>query len=116
MKFIITESQFKTIIESEVPLQVRRRTFWFEDYLEYTLNYMDNVYRHYFMFFDDYLDKVIQETVDRLYWGWFSEMDETSDEWKQSAEYISDYIRNNFYDKIKTRFISGKEKKSPKND
>ena len=116
MKIVITESQFKTIIESEVPLQVRRRTFWFEDYLEYTLNYMDKVYRHYFMFFDDYLDKVIQETVDRLYWGWFSEMDETSDDWKQSAEYISEYIRNNFYDKINTRFINGKRKKSPKND
>ena len=108
MKIIITESQFKAIIESEVPLQVRRRTFWFEDYLETTLNYMDKFYNHLDNFYV-YVEKVIEETIDRLYWGWFSEMDDTSDEWIMSANYISKYIRDNFYDKIRNHFLKNKQ-------
>jgi hypothetical protein len=108
MKIIITESQFKTIIESEVPLQVRRRTFWFEDYLNHTLGYMDKFYNHLDNFYV-YLEKVIEETIDKLYWGWFSEMDDTSDEWIMSANYISNYIRNNFYDKIINHFEKNKQ-------
>ena len=112
MKIIITESQFKTIIESEVPLQVRRRTFWFEDYLNHTLGHMDKFIFNQYSQIDDfyvYLEKVIEETVDRLYWGWFSEMDDTSDEWIMSANYISKYIRDNFYNKIQNHFLKNKQ-------
>lgn len=108
MKLSITENQFKIIVEAEVPNQVKRRIYWIEDYLNYTLKYLNN-FEKYFTDFDEYLDKVIVELVDRLYHGWFSDMDDNSDEWMESAKFIKKYVLNNFYDKIKNHYINMKK-------
>lgn len=108
MKFIITESQFKSLIETKVPYNVRRRISHFDNYLKFTLQYLDMHMKH-FTTFDDYLEKVIEEIVDRLYHGWFSEMDDTSDEWKVSANFIEQYVLDNFYDKIKNHYNKNKK-------
>ncbi len=59
--------------------------------------------------FDFYLERVIEELTDRLYHRWFSEMDDTSDEWKVSAKFIEQYVFNNFYDKIKNHYNKNKK-------
>lgn len=99
MKFLITESQFKNLTNINVPFNVRRKIPSFEEYLNYTLNYL-SLYRNRFSNFEQFLETVIEELVDRLYHGWFSEMDDTSDEWKQSAKFIKEYVLGKFYDKI----------------
>lgn len=108
MKLLITENQFRLIVEAEVPNQVRRRIYWIEDYLNYTLEYLDS-FKAYFNNFVNYLDKVIVELVDRLYHGWFSDMDDKSDEWIASAKFIEEYTLNNFYDKIKKHYFDMKQ-------
>lgn len=63
----------------------------------------------HFTDFDFYLERVIEELADRLYHGWFSEMDDTSDEWKVSAKFIEQYVLTNFYDKIKNHYNKNKK-------
>lgn len=108
MKLLITENQFRLIVEAEVPNQVRRRIYWIEDYLNFTLEYFDR-FKTYFNNFVNYLDKVIVELIDRLYHGWFSDMDDKSDEWMASAKFIEEYTLNNFYDKIKNHYFDMKQ-------
>lgn len=104
MKFIITESQFESLMKTKIPYNVRRRISHFDTYLKFTLQYIDMRMIKYLNNFEDYLETVIEEITDRLYHGWFSEMDDRSDEWKKSEKFIEQYVLTNFYDKIKSHY------------
>lgn len=90
-------NSIKTILKEETDksIFVRRRIHYIEDYLDYTIR-ITNTSRSTCKFKNrtDYLDYIVEETVSRLWQGWFSEIDDMSEEWIDIAEQIENYILN----------------------
>ena len=90
-------NSIKTILKEETDksIFVRRRIHYIEDYLDYTIrvaNQSRNTCR--FQNRDNYVDYIVEETVSRLWQGWFSQIDDMSEEWVDIAEEIENHIFN----------------------
>ena len=76
-------NSIKTILKEETDksIFVRRRIHYIEDYLDYTIrvaNQSRNTCR--FQNRDNYVDYIVEETVSRLWQGWFSQIDDMSED------------------------------------
>ena len=88
-------NSIKTILKEETDksIFVRRRIHYIEDYLDYTIrvaNQSRNTCR--FQNRNNYVDYIVEETVSRLWQGWFSQIDDMSEEWVDIAEQIEKHI------------------------
>lgn len=88
-------NSIKTILKEETDksIFVRRRIHYIEDYLDYTIrvaNQSRNTCR--FQNRNNYVDYIVEETVSRLWQGWFSEIDDMSEEWADILEEIENHI------------------------
>ena len=88
-------NSIKTILkeETEKSIFVRRRIHYIEDYLNYTIR-VTNTSRNTCRFknADDYVDYIVEETVSRLWQGWFSQIDDMSEEWADILKEIEKHI------------------------
>ena len=88
-------NSIKTILKEETDksIFVRRRIHYIEDYLNYTIrvtNQSRNTCR--FKNVDDYVDYIVEETISRLWQGWFSQIDDMSEELIQILKEIEKHI------------------------
>ena len=51
-----------------------------------------------------YIETVIEKTIDSMYWDFFSDMDDNSDEWTSAYHYMERYINNNFVNKLRENY------------
>ena len=90
-------NSIKTILKEETDksIFVRRRVHYIEDYLDYTIR-ITNTRRSTCKFknMNDYVDYIVEETIERLWQGWFSEIDDMSEEWVDIVKEIENYIFN----------------------
>jgi hypothetical protein len=52
----------------------------------------------------EYVDTVIEKTIDSMYWNFFSDMDDNSKEWVNSYRLMLKYIEDKFLDKLKEHY------------
>ncbi len=95
--------------ETEVPLVVKRRTVYFKEYLYYEMElYQRNNLTCKFNDVEIYTEYIIEETILRLYHGWFANIisDDFSEEWSSASAFIKEFIRENYIDDIENFYNS----------
>lgn len=105
MKIIITEEQ-------NTRLRVLRRLSPIDDLVDYKLRKYDNMIKtniafglcdeneHYFY------DVVKQWVIEQMYYGYFGDIDDSSDDWEEMYNIMEKYLDSNHKDNIKDFFIS----------
>jgi len=82
--------------ETEVPLIVRRRTVYFKEYLYYEMEFAQrNNLTCKFNDVETYTEYIIEETILRLYHGWFTDRisDDFSEEWSSASAFSAAPLR-----------------------
>lgn len=95
--------------ETEVPLIVRRRTVYFKEYLYYEMEFAQrNNLTCKFNDVETYTEYIIEETILRLYHGWFTDRisDDFSEEWSSASAFIEEFIREHYIDDIENFYNS----------
>jgi len=57
-----------------------------------------------FMGEDDFIETVIEKTIDSMYWDFFSDIDDNSKEWTSAYYFMKQYINDNFVDKLRQNY------------
>ena len=88
---------------NSVRVPVRRRIHKVQNHLQYEMDFVEkNGLTCRFNNIDSYTDYIIDETILRLYHGFFTDKfsDDFSEEWDLASQYIEKYIRENHLDTI----------------
>lgn len=100
MKFIITESQ-------KLRLRLFRRLEEINGDIPFVMQRMSETFDICEIGIDDFIDSVISSVIDDLYYAYFSDIDDSSEEWKMVYDTTVEYIlseftdgMNDFYNKV----------------
>ena len=105
MKYIISESQHRLLLESKIPLWVRRR--FNEEYLKTHIWAGEREYPNLCEFFErpiEYSEAVIEWAVDEFI-NYNSSSFEDDESYPDTIDYLKSYCRTHFQDYLKNIFI-----------
>ena len=100
----LKESIKRILREETVPLFVRRRIDAVDWQIDFAVKEVNRQYNVCNLGEDGFIDTVIQKTIDSMYWDFFSDMDDNSDEWTSAYHYMERYINNNFVNKLRENY------------
>lgn len=89
--------------ESEIPIFLRRRISYIDEYFrestqDWGLNLCD------FNSGQQLMEKLIFDTLEKMYFSFYNDMDDTSTEWFNIAEYIEKYLLKKYMNDIEKSY------------
>lgn len=96
-------NQIKQILreETKLLLNVRRRISDIDNELIMVVKNYKDQYGNMCIGQDNYIESIKELALDSIYWTYYSDIDDDSDEWNQIYEFISDYFDKKFVPKLK---------------
>jgi hypothetical protein len=91
--------------EVEIPVRVKRRLNIIDDLLPSKVKYdygPKSVCKY--VSDEEFIDVVKDSVIDNIYWDYFSDMDENSEEWVKSFRYMEKYINDVYGDELKKHY------------
>ena len=91
--------------ESKVPVEVRRRISEVDFNVDYSIKEIKRQYGSICKLNEtEFIETVIDKTIDEMYWVYFSDMDDNSQEWGATYRLLVHYIEDKFGDKLKKTY------------
>jgi len=94
----------ESVLKEELSARVRRRVTSIDWQIEFAVKEVKRQNNVCNMREDDFIETVIEKTIDSMYWDFFSDMDDNSDEWTSAYYYMVRYINNNFVNKLRQNY------------
>jgi hypothetical protein len=91
----------ESVLKEELSARVRRRVTSIDWQIEFAVKEVKRQNNVCSMREDDFIETVIEKTIDSMYWDFFSDMDENTPEWGASYQYILKYAEDKFTNKLK---------------
>lgn len=87
--------------ESKTNIKVRRRTVHIDDEVEMAVRNFKDQFNTICIGEHNFIATIIELTLDAMYWTYFSDIDDNSDEWNEIYGQIENYINKKFVPKLK---------------
>ena len=99
---VVNESVLR---EETVSTSVRRRIHAIDWQIDFAVREVNRQYTNICnMGESGFIETVTEKTIESMYWDFFSDMDDNSNEWTAAYHFMVRYINNNFVDKLKQNY------------
>lgn len=88
--------------ETDIPIRLRRRLLFIDDMVPFKIKhyYKPNTICRYESD-EEFFEEVMYSVIDTMYWDYFGDIPDNSNEWTNMFYIMEKYIRGNYGDKLK---------------
>jgi hypothetical protein len=100
----LKESIKRILREESVLTRVKRRLRYIDWWIEFSVKEVKRQNDFCKMGEDDFVETVIEKTIEQMYWDFFSDMDDNSSEWSDSYKFMVKYLKSTFENELRQNY------------